>query len=114
MPYKIDPDNDRQFIEEFRQNPIGHHSPGLMRVLNAMRFDMSDRKPILIVRKPFCEWALGTMPWDRTQPIVQETDRIFTSREEAEWEVFCRRWEQHTGERLNIPYQIIGQEQESD
>ena len=25
---------DAQYIEEFRKNPIGHHSPGLQRILN--------------------------------------------------------------------------------
>ncbi len=28
---------DKQFIEEFKNNPIGHHSPGLQRVLNLFR-----------------------------------------------------------------------------
>ena len=114
MAYRIDPEKDRPFIEEFRKNPIGHHSPGLMRVLNAMRFDAGGHKPILIVRKPFREWVLGTMPLDRTQPIVAEMDRIFTSREEAEWAMFCRRWEAHTGERINMPFRTDDEERGSE
>ena len=29
MVYKIDPQTDRRYIEEFRRKPIGAHSPGL-------------------------------------------------------------------------------------
>ncbi|MCP4384071.1 MAG: hypothetical protein GY798_22125 [Hyphomicrobiales bacterium] len=113
MPYRIDPDRDRPHIEEFRRNPIGHHSPGLMRVLNAMRYDTGDAKPVLIVRKAFREWILGAMPRDRSKPIVPEPERVFTSREEAEWVVFCRRWETHTGERINMPFRMEGDEGET-
>jgi len=34
--YAFQPE-DGQFIEEFMKTPIGHHSPGLQRVLNVMR-----------------------------------------------------------------------------
>ena len=92
MGYRIDPDTDRAFIEEFRQEPIGHHSPGLQRILNAMRYDPSGRQVILVCRKPFQEWVLGEMPPARDDPCEVESEPVFTSREEAEWEVFRRRW----------------------
>ncbi len=102
MAYRLDPDQDRPFVEEFRKRPIGAHSPGLMRVLNVMRNDPSGNQIILVCRKPFAEWVLGTMPPDRSDPIVLENGRIFTSREEAEWEMFCRRWRKLTGESINL------------
>jgi hypothetical protein len=37
MAYRIDPVADRTYVEEFRQMPIGLHSPGLRRILNTMR-----------------------------------------------------------------------------
>ena len=103
MVYKLDPASERQFIEEFRKQPIGAHSPGLMRVLNIVRNDPSGEQIILVCRKPFAEWVLGIMPPDRSDPIVLENDRVFTSREVAEWEVFCRRWRRLTGEAINLP-----------
>ncbi len=102
MVYKLDPDQDRPLIEEFRKRPIGPHSPGLMRVLNVMRHDPSGNQVILVCRKPFAEWVLGTMPPDRSDPLVLESGRVFTSREEAEWEVFRRRWRTLTGESINL------------
>jgi len=104
MVYRIDPENDRQFIEEFRLNSIAAHSPGLMRVLAVMRVDPTGNQTILVCRKPFAEWVLASMPARRADPIVMETGQVFTSREEAEWAVFCRRWRLLTGESINRPF----------
>jgi hypothetical protein len=104
MTYKIDPAHDRQYVEEFRQKPIGAHSPGLTRLLSVMRQDPSGNQVILVCRKPFAEWVLGEMPPRRSDPIVIEDGPVFTSREEAEWEVFRRRWHILTGENLNLSY----------
>ena len=103
MGYHIDPERDRQYIEEFRRKPIGKHSPGLQRVLNAMRFDPSGKQVILVVRKPFAEWVLGEMPAKRSEPLRIEDGPMFKSREEAEWEMFRRRWQAATGEAINLP-----------
>lgn len=104
MAYRIDPDHDRQYIEEFRHQPIGAHSPGLMRVLATMRSDPSGNQVILVCLKPFEKWALGSMPPHRDEPIRIESGPVFTSREEAEWEVFRRRWRRLTGEDINTPW----------
>jgi hypothetical protein len=106
MGYRIDPQSDRVFVEEFRRRPIGRHSPGLRRVLNAMRYDPSGKQIILVCKKPFREWVLGEMPARRDEPIKIEDGPIFHSREEAEWEVFRRRWRRHTGEAINLPLAI--------
>ena len=106
MAYRIDPERDRVFIEEFRKAPIGRHSPGLMRVLNAMRFSPSGQRLVLLCRKPFAEWVLARLPDDRSEAIEIEPEPVFTSREEAEWEVFRRRWREYTGQSINLPLAI--------
>lgn len=103
MAYRIDPEADRQFVEEFRRQPVGRHSPGLMRVLNTLRHDPSGRQIVLFCRRPFAEWQIATMPADRFQPLAFEDEPIFTDRDEAEWEIFRRRWHAATGENLNMP-----------
>jgi hypothetical protein len=103
MVYRIDPDKDREFIEEFRRCPIGVHSPGLMRVLTIMRNDPSGNQIILVCRKPFAEWVLGNMTPNRADPIMLEEAPVFKSREAAEWEMFCRRWRVLTGESVDLP-----------
>lgn len=104
MVYRIDAETDRTYIEEFRAAPIAPHSPGLQRVLNIMRLWRGGDQFILIAREEFADYVIGRMPPDRAQPIVIETDLSFSSREEAEWELFRRRWRQHTGEDINQPF----------
>ncbi len=101
MVYKIDPDSDRQYIEEFRKLPIGAHSPGLQRVLNIMRLYRGGDQAVLVCRKRFAEYVIGHMPADRSEPIRLEDEPVFPTREEAEWELFRRRWHEHKGATIN-------------
>ncbi|MGB3538125.1 MAG: hypothetical protein WBA42_08180 [Mesorhizobium sp.] len=106
MVYKIVAEDDRKYVEEFREAPItAHRSPGLQRVLNIMRLYRGGDQYILIARKEFHDYVIGRMPPLRDDPIVIEDDMVFTSREAAEWELFCRRWRQHTGEIINQHYE---------
>jgi len=106
MVYKIVAEDDRKYIEEFRNAPItAHRSPGLQRVLNIMRLYRGGDQYILIARKEFHDYVIGRMPPLRDDPIVIEDDMVFKSREAAEWELFCRRWRQHTGEIINQHYE---------
>jgi hypothetical protein len=104
MVYRINPDEDRRYIEEFRRTPIGAHSPGLQRVLNIMRLERGGDQYILVCRRRFAEYVIGIMPPDRSDPIELENDLVFSTREEAEWEIFRRRWREHTGEDINQPF----------
>lgn len=107
MVYKIDSADDLSCAEEFRQAPIGHHSPNLQRLLNIMRFDKSGSQTILVTLIPFKEWVLGVMPPDRSEPVnILENQGVFYSREDAEWAVFCHRWEHHTGMKITTPRNI--------
>ncbi len=92
---------DRIVVDEFRQRPIGPHSPDLQRVLNTMRSGSNVGRYCLICTKPFAEWQLARMSGRRGSPATPIDGEIFTSREEAEWAVFRRRWKELTGEDLN-------------
>ena len=101
MAYRIDPRRDRDVVGEFRQKPIGHHSPNLQRVLTALRSGPLAGKYVLVCTRPFREWVLARHPGERGRPIELLREHTFTSKEEAEWAVFRLRWKQHTGEDLN-------------
>ena len=92
---------DRQWVDEFRQNPLGPHSPNLQRVLNRMRGGSRSGKYCLICTKPFAEWQLGRMSGRRGVPVAPIAGEVFTNLAEAEWAVFRRRWQELTGEDLN-------------
>jgi hypothetical protein len=101
MAYKIDPDQDRVYVEEFRKNLMGHHSPGLQRVLNTLRRSPDGRQLTILMTRPFQSWVIAWLPKHRWEPIEIDDSIVFESREEAEWHVFCRRWEAATGEKID-------------
>ncbi len=101
MAYRIRPQHDRQHVDEFRQNPIGHHSPTLQRILNTLRTGPLSGKYVLVCTKPFAEWTLARHSGARGKPMEILPEHTYSSREEAEWAVFRMRWKAHTGEDLN-------------
>jgi hypothetical protein len=96
--YNIKPE-DKQFIDEFKKTPIGHHSPGLQRVLNLFRGEAMAGKYVLICTKPHKEWMLGQLTGVRGERI-RMTNQTFTSIDEAEWFVFKQRWAKYANETL--------------
>lgn len=96
--YKIQPE-DRQYIEEMRKTPVGHHSPGLNRILTLLRGEPTEGKEVLVIEEPHKTWRLGICSGERGTPI-RMTKKIFHDLEEAEWYVFKRRWKKHTGETI--------------
>ena len=98
--YKLD-QRDHDVVSEFQQKPIGHHSPKLQRVLNVFRGEDAKDKYVLICTKPNKEWTLGLLPGERGEPVKILKDQVFTNVEDAEREVFRRRWKKYTGRDLN-------------
>jgi len=97
--YKVS-QQDQSVVEEFQQKPIGHHSPKLQRVLNVFRGEDAKDKYVLICTKPHREWTIGLLPGERGKPVKLLKDQVFTNVEDAEREIFRRRWEKHVGRDL--------------
>lgn len=97
--YKIGPD-DLVFAEEFRRRPIGHHSPGLQRVLSLFRGAPLRDKHVVFCEEPHKEWVLAELSGVQGRPMRLHPDTRFRSLAEAEWEVFKLRWKRHTGQDL--------------
>lgn len=100
--YKIDPDKDRIYAAEFMRTPVGHHSPGLQRVLNVFRGEPLAGKYVLVTTKPHKEWQLARLSGERGKP-PQLLNKFYKDLEEAERDVFRRRWKDITGEELKLP-----------
>jgi hypothetical protein len=79
-------------VREFRACPIGHHSPALARILSHLRAGQIQGKYCLICIRPHREWVIGQFSGVRGVPPKVQDNRVFTSLEEAEWEVFKLRW----------------------
>jgi hypothetical protein len=97
--YKVS-DQDHAVVVEFDKKPIGHHSPELQRVLNVFRGEPTQEKYVLVCTKPHQEWTLGLLPGEPGKPVRFLRDQVFTNIEDAEREVFRRRWKKHTGRDL--------------
>jgi hypothetical protein len=95
-------DADLAYAAEFKKQPLGYHSPGLQRVLNAMRGGPKAGKYVLVVREPFERWVLGRLPAARGAPVEILKGQEFTDLEDAEWAVFKLRWKAHTGRDLDV------------
>jgi hypothetical protein len=96
--YHIKPE-DKQYIEEFKNNPIGHHSPGLQRILTLFRGEPMTGKYVLVCTEPHKEWMLGQLTGVRGERL-RMTNQVFTSIDEAEWFVFKQRWAKYVNETL--------------
>lgn len=97
--YKIK-DDDRKWIEEFRANPVGKHSPDLQRVLNAMRRVPQKGKFVLVCVKPHREWVVARLTGKRGDSPQIIPEMRFTDLEAAELAIFRLRWKEHTGADL--------------
>ncbi|HXG19459.1 MAG TPA: hypothetical protein VNN62_10360 [Methylomirabilota bacterium] len=97
--YKVG-ERDHDIVEEFNRQPIGRHSPALQRVLNVFRGEPTTDKYVLVCTKPHKEWVLGQLPDGRGKPVKMLKGQVFTSVEEAEREIFRRRWKKYTGKDL--------------
>jgi hypothetical protein len=62
--YEIDPTRT-DLIEEFDQNPYGHHSPELVLVVNRLRLMPMEERTIIVCTKLHKEWTLAKMPTAR-------------------------------------------------
>ncbi len=90
---------DKELIAEFKQNPIGHHSPDLQRLLNRFRGVPMKDKFCLLVIKPNRLWQLAKTS-GVTGKQVKKLPQTFTNQSDAEWYVFRKRWKSLTGETL--------------
>ncbi len=97
--YEIDPAR-LDLVEEFRRKPKGPHSDELLKVLHRMRWSGVTGRWVLITLEPNRRWMLGRLPGKRGAPMETFPNRVFTSVEDAEWEIFRLRWEALTNSRL--------------
>jgi len=82
-------------------SPVGLHSPGLQRVLNAMRGEPLAGKYVLVEIVPHHQWQLARLTGERGQPVPL-LDRVFTDLLDAERAIFTLRWKEHVGEDLVV------------
>ncbi len=96
----LEPARDRVFAEEFRACPVGHHSPGLQRLLNLFRSGALAGHYVLVTLQPYRRWQLARLSGVRGVAHELVDGAVYDVLLAAEWDVFRRRWLDATGEDL--------------
>lgn len=83
----------KELIEEHKKNPIGKHSPNLMKVQNYLRrhHEEIEGKYLIVCLEPHEKWCLGQHPGGRHPKYTVFMDELFHSREAAEHGLFLKR-----------------------
>ncbi|RUO97840.1 hypothetical protein [Hyphomicrobium sp.] len=102
--YRINPIRDLAFAIEFMKEPVGHHSPGLQRILHVFRGEPLTDKYVLVTVTPHKKWQLARLSGERGKPL-RRLDTFYSCLKEAERDVFRRRWKEATGQELVLPQQ---------
>ena len=99
--FQIDP-HRRELAAEFKARPFGPHSGDLQQVLNLMRAQKLPGRYILITLVAHRQWGLARLGPARSGRLEMVEGVRYRSPEEAEWDIFKRRWRELTGEALDI------------
>lgn len=92
----------RALAAEFRARPFGPHSAELQRLLVRMRSGPVAGRYALYAVVPHREWALVRLGAARGGKIEIVENVRYASPEEAEWDVFKRRWPLVSDEPLGL------------
>jgi hypothetical protein len=96
----IDP-NRLDLAREFKQNPLGPHSPDLQRVLKLLRWEPATQRCLVVQTERGGNWRLACADGPRTHPLRVYT-RAYQTMAQAQWAVFRARWQRHTGQSLSL------------
>jgi len=94
----VRPDDALALQNEFRAQPFGVHSRALASLLSHMRAMPIEGKLCLVCTKPYETYAIARMTARRGIAPELVDNRVFTTLEEAEWEIFKLRWRALFGE----------------
>jgi hypothetical protein len=97
---RIDPTRI-DLAEEFRRDPLGPHGPELQELLWIFRTQDQGGRYVLLRAADRRAWKVARVA-PRGQAPRLILDQSFETQEEAEWAVFELRWQQHTGQSLEL------------
>jgi N,N-dimethylformamidase len=97
--HRIDPSR-HDLAHEFRQNPIGPHSPDLQKLLKLLRWEPLADRFVVVRPRQDGPWHLARTTGTKGHPLEIFTSHGYATLAQAYWALFRKRWEQHTGQPL--------------
>ena len=96
-------DSERlDLAREFKANPIGPHSPDLQKLLKLLRWNEITDRYVVIQPRHGEPYYLARTTGPKGHPIEIFRGQRFDTLPEANWALFCKRWEQQTGQPLTL------------
>ena len=97
------PDASRlDLARQFRDRPFGPHGSELQKLLKLLRWDPIDDRIIAVQTHRGAAWQLARSTGPKGHPIEIFEGPGFATPAEAQWAIFRRRWERHTGQPLSL------------
>jgi len=87
---------------QFRDRPFGPHGTELQKILKILRWDTIDDRIIAVQPDRGGRWQLARSTGRKGSPIEIFEGPGFATPAEAQWAIFRRRWERHTGQELRL------------
>lgn len=85
---------------EFRDNPIGRHSPDLQKLVKLLRWERIESRYLLVQPRRGDPWFLAHTTGPKGHALEIFRGHGFPDLPSAYWALFKARWEANTGERL--------------
>lgn len=87
---------------EFRARPFGPHGSELQKLLKILRWDAIEDRIIAVQPQRGGAWQLARSTGPKGHPIEIFDGPGYATQAEAQWAIFRRRWERHTGQALRL------------
>jgi N,N-dimethylformamidase len=87
---------------EFRARPFGPHGSELQKLLKILRWDPIEDRIIAVQPQRGGAWQLARSTGPKGHPIEIFDGPGYATQAEAQWAIFRRRWERHTGQALRL------------
>ena len=97
--HSVDPSR-LDLCNEFRESPIGPHSPDLQKLIKLLRWERIESRYLLVQPKRGKPWFLAHTTGPKAHPLEIFWNQEFTDLPSAYWALFKARWEANTGQRL--------------
>lgn len=87
---------------EFKFNSTGPHSPDLQKLLKLLRWESIDSRFVVVQPEHDGAWYLARTTGPKGHPLEMFWEHAYETLGAAHWALFRARWQQHTGQPLQL------------
>jgi N,N-dimethylformamidase len=87
---------------QFRDNPLGPHGSELQKLLKIFRWDPVEDRIIAVQPQRGGRWQLARSTGPKGHPVELFEGPGYATPADAQWAIFRKRWERHTGQALTL------------